>query len=61
MTFREDECRIRKDKGAENFGLLRGFALSIIKRDSTEGSVRKKRKRATWDENFFLNLLASAV
>lgn len=61
MTFNEDQCRIRKDHGAENFGLLRRFALGIIKRDNSKGSIRKKRKRAAWDENFFLTLLTAAV
>jgi predicted transposase YbfD/YdcC len=61
MTFNEDQSRIRKDHGAENFALLRRFALSIIKLDNSKGSVRKKRKRAAWNEDYFLNLLKSAI
>ena len=49
VTFREDECRIRKDHGPENFALLRRFALSLLKRDTSPGSIRKKRKRAAWN------------
>jgi len=31
MTFNEDQSRIRKDHITENFGLLRRFAIRIIK------------------------------
>lgn len=57
MTFQEDQSRIRKDHGAENFGLLRRFAVSLIQQDTSKGSTRKKRKRAAWNENFLLSLL----
>ena len=49
MTFREDESRIRKDHGPENFALLRRFAVSLIKQDTSPGSIRRKRKRAAWN------------
>lgn len=48
MTFNEDQSRIRKDYGAENFAMLRRFAISLIKQDKSPGSVRRKRKRAAW-------------
>jgi len=50
-TFDEDQSRIRKDYGPDNFALLRRFALSLIKQDSSPGSVRKKRKRAAWNND----------
>lgn len=49
VTFDEDRSRIRKDHGPENFALLRRFALSLIKQDTSPGSVRRKRKRAAWN------------
>jgi predicted transposase YbfD/YdcC len=57
MTFREDESRIRKDHGPDNFGLLRRIALTLIKRDTSAGSVRRKRKRAGWSFQALLNIL----
>ncbi len=51
VTFREDESRIRKDHGPENFALLRRLAVSIIKQDTTPGSIKKKRKRAAWNRD----------
>jgi predicted transposase YbfD/YdcC len=48
MTFNEDQSRIRKDYGPDNFALLRRFAVSLIKQDTSPGSIKKKRKRAAW-------------
>jgi predicted transposase YbfD/YdcC len=49
MTFNEDQSRIRKDNGPDNFALLRRFAITLIKQDTTPGSIRRKRKRAAWN------------
>jgi predicted transposase YbfD/YdcC len=49
VTFDEDRSRIRKDYGPDNFALLRRFAISLIKQDTAPGSVRRKRKRAAWN------------
>jgi predicted transposase YbfD/YdcC len=61
MTFREDECRIRKDHGPENFASLRRAALGLIKRDKSKGSVKKKRKRAGWNNAALLTIIQNAV
>jgi hypothetical protein len=49
VAFDEDRSRIRKDNGPENLALLRRFAVSLIKQDTCPGSVRRKRKRAAWN------------
>ena len=49
VTFDEDRSRIRKDYGPDNFALLRRFAVSLIKQDTAPGSIRRKRKRAAWN------------
>jgi predicted transposase YbfD/YdcC len=51
VTFDEDQSRIRKDHGPDNFALLRRFALSLIQHDASPGSVKKKRKRAAWNND----------
>ncbi len=51
VTFDEDQSRIRKDHGPDNFALLRRFALTLVKQDTSPGSVKKKRKRAAWNNN----------
>ena len=61
VTFREDESRIRKDHGPANFALLRRIAINVIKQDTSKGSIRKKRKRAAWNDDALLNSLAAAI
>lgn len=61
MTFREDESRIRKDHGPENFATLRRAALGLIKQDKSKGSVKKKRKRAGWNNDALLTIIQNAT
>lgn len=65
MTFNEDQSRIRKENSAENFALLRRFALNIIRQDTSPAtsklSIRKRRKIAAWDPNYLLNIMATAT
>ena len=61
MTFREDESRIRKDHGPENFATIRRAALGLIKQDKSKGSVKKKRKRAGWNNAALLNIIKNAT
>jgi predicted transposase YbfD/YdcC len=65
MTFNEDQSRIRKGNSAENFALLRRFALNIIRQDTSPAtsklSIRKRRKIAAWDPNYLLNIMATAT
>jgi predicted transposase YbfD/YdcC len=57
VVFDEDASRIREGDGAENFGFLRKFVLSLLKRDTSRGSLKGKRKRAAWSTDFLENLL----
>lgn len=60
VSFDEDESRIRKDHGPANFALLRRIAINLIKQDTSKGSIRKKRKRAAWNDDALLTILAAA-
>jgi predicted transposase YbfD/YdcC len=61
MSFNEDQSRIRKDHGTENFALLRRFAINLLERDTSKGSIKKKRKRAAWNDDFLKNVLEQAI
>jgi hypothetical protein len=59
MACREDECRIPKDHGAENFAVLRRIARSLLKQDTrTRVGVHGKRLKAAWDADYLASLLA---
>ena len=58
QPFREDDCRIRDAIAARNFALLRKIAINLLTQDrSTKASLRGKRKKAAWDDNYMLQLL----
>ena len=60
MNFREDECRVRKDHGPENFAVLRHAALNILKLDTSlpkKPSLRMKQKIAGWNNSYLARLI----
>ncbi|MEZ9545419.1 MULTISPECIES: ISAs1 family transposase [Vibrio] len=62
MTFREDECRIRKGNGALAFNALRKIALNLFKFDTTQKmSMARKKKNAALNDEYRSVLLESAV
>lgn len=59
VSFREDESRIRKDNAPENFAVLRHIALNMIKREtSLKKSIKSRRLRAGWDNDYLFKVLA---
>jgi predicted transposase YbfD/YdcC len=59
IAFREDESRIRKDHGPENFAVLRHIAVNLVKQEKTQkASVKGKRLKAGWDEDYLLKILS---
>lgn len=58
VTFHEDDSRIRKANGPQNFGVLRHIALNILKQDASKMSLKQKRYRAALDDSFLFQLLA---
>lgn len=58
VGFNEDDSRIRKDNAPENLAVIRHIALNLIKQHkSIKGSIKGKRKRAGWDNNYLRELL----
>lgn len=48
ITFREDDCRVRKGHAPHNFAALRKFALALLRKDTQfpKRSLRSRRKTA---------------
>lgn len=58
IGFREDECRVREEKSAENLATLRHIGLNLLKQEkSCKLGIKSKRKKAGWDENYLLKVL----
>ena len=60
IAFREDESRVRKDHGPENFAVLRHMALNLLKNEkSAKGGIHAKRLQAGWNNDYLLAILKS--
>jgi predicted transposase YbfD/YdcC len=59
VSFSEDQRRIRKGNGSENFSRLCRIALNLLKRDtSIKAGIKTKRLNAGWDHDYLLKLMA---
>jgi predicted transposase YbfD/YdcC len=62
VTFGEDACRVRADRGAHNLAVLRHFALNLLRQERTrKGSVATKRFTAALDETYLATVLTGAA
>jgi hypothetical protein len=59
VVFREANSRIRKDHSAENMAVVRHIALNILKNYPVKISLGRKRRRCSYDDTFFVDVLAS--
>jgi hypothetical protein len=62
LTFNEDACQTKDENAAENLSTLRRIALNILKMDTKKsGSMRNKRKRAGWSNQYLAQLLDTFI
>jgi predicted transposase YbfD/YdcC len=54
VHFAEDGNRARKDNAPENLAILRRLALNILRTLPDPASLRRKIKRAGWDDTFLM-------
>src|SRR5205807_7052800 len=57
VVFREDARRLYDRTAAENVAFLNRLALSVLRGDSSKGSLKVKRKRAGWSMHYLAQLL----
>ena len=62
IAFREDDARIRKDSGAQNFAVLRHIALNALKQEKSANiGIHNKRLQVGWDNDYLLKVLSSLL
>jgi predicted transposase YbfD/YdcC len=57
VEFKEDLSRYRTGHGAKNMAVIRRFALGLVRANKTKGSVKTRRKSASWNPDFLLQIL----
>ena len=57
VEFKDDLSRYRAGHGAKNMAVIRRFALGLIRANKSKGSVKTRRKAASWDTDFLLQIL----
>jgi predicted transposase YbfD/YdcC len=61
VSFREDDSRTRAGHAAANLGVLRRVAVSLLKRTKTKGSIKTRRMKAGWDDDYLLQVLQGII
>lgn len=58
VSYREDDCRVYRDSGPENFSILRRATLNLLKADKkTKAGIKSKRSKAGWNRKYMLEIL----
>jgi len=57
VAFSEDLSRYRAGHGARNMAIVRRFALGLVRANRAKGSVKTRRKTASWNPDFLFQVL----
>lgn len=57
VEFNDDLSRYRTGHGARNMAIIRRFALGLVRANKAKGSVKTRRKTASWSPDFLLQIL----
>ena len=57
VSFAEDRCRTNTKNGAENRNTLRKLALQLLKQMDDKHSIRVRRKKAGWDDEYLMQIM----
>lgn len=60
VSFSEDAAR-RTGNGAQNYSLMNKMALQIIKNNGDKASIKSKRKKAGWKDEYLADLMQGVV
>jgi predicted transposase YbfD/YdcC len=57
IEFKDDLSRYRAGHGAKNMAIVRRFALGLVRANKAKGSVKTRRKSASWNPDFLVEIL----
>lgn len=59
VSFDEDRCRTKMGNGAENHNTLRKIALQLLQQKKDKHSVRERRKKAGWNNQYLIEIITN--
>jgi predicted transposase YbfD/YdcC len=59
VTFGDDQSRLRTGHGAKNMAVIRHFAINLVRTAKDKRSIKLRRKRAGWDQDFLASILGT--
>jgi predicted transposase YbfD/YdcC len=59
MTFRDDECRVRKHNAPANLAAIRHLAHNLIRMAPGKESIRMRRMAAAWDDDYLAGFIVA--
>jgi predicted transposase YbfD/YdcC len=57
IEFKDDLSRYRAGHGAKNMATIRRFSLGLVRANKAKGSVKTRRKSASWNPDFLSEIL----
>lgn len=57
VTFKEDDSTVKKDNAPANLHFIRKWALYFLKKLEPQISIKRKRKKALYDNDFLIQIL----
>ncbi len=57
VPFREEQSRLRKGHGAENFAVLRHITLNLLRQEPSKKSMPRKRLACALDPEYLLKVV----
>ena len=58
VTFRQDDCRIKKENAAANLATINHAAINLLKRvPGKKMSLPQKRRSAVWDDDYMAAII----
>jgi len=58
VSFREDDCRVRKGNAAGNFAIIRHIATNALKKETTaKVGIKNKRHKAGWSDEYLAKIV----
>ena len=57
VVFKEDFSQVRTGHADENFSTIRKLALNLLKKNKYKASMKRKRMKAGWNDQYLLQVL----